>query len=168
MKFPTITGKFIDLDCMVMDDIEIVDIAHSLSRINRYNGHTIKPYSVAEHSCIMFDHMDLTLKKAALLHDAHEAYIGDIVKPVKIKFPALEKLSNRIQNLINEKYQVNTFHHEVVFLDSEITFAEIKQLNPSAWGKIQDPKQEYVTCRIEGWTPTRAQREFLRRWKSVS
>lgn len=66
-----------------------VDIAEGLSRIARFNGHVRSgPYSVAQHSVMGADFLlretgDETLAAAFLLHDAHEAYIGDIATPVK-------------------------------------------------------------------------------------
>lgn len=68
--------------------VDIMDIAHALSLINRFTGHTIRPYSVAEHSllvadiCAMEGQSPIT-QLAALLHDAHEAYTGDMSSPVK-------------------------------------------------------------------------------------
>lgn len=68
--------------------ISLQDIAHSLSLLNRYNGHTIRGYSVAEHSVrvskLCRDRgYDITHIRAALMHDATEAYIGDMPSPLK-------------------------------------------------------------------------------------
>ncbi len=69
-------------------DINIKDIAHALSRICRYNGHTKHHYSVAEHSVrvcsILTDrHLEPMVVRAGLMHDATEAYIGDMPGPLK-------------------------------------------------------------------------------------
>lgn len=66
----------------------ITVIAHSLSHINRFNGHTFRPYSVAEHSLLVCDivaaqGLDCHAQMLALLHDAHEALCGDVAAPVK-------------------------------------------------------------------------------------
>lgn len=63
-------------------------IAHSLSLINRYNGHTLRPYSVAEHSLMVCDiitaaGLDCHAQMLALLHDAHECLCGDVAAPVQ-------------------------------------------------------------------------------------
>jgi len=94
MKSPyivTCTGKNVSLTNPLLEDISTHDIAHSLSRINRFNGHTKgEPYSVAQHSVMVaelvekrYPNEDASLYMAALLHDAHEAYVGDISTPVK-------------------------------------------------------------------------------------
>jgi hypothetical protein len=85
----TVTGRFVDVMNPTPDMISFEDIAWSLSRQARFNGHTISttPYSVAQHSVAVakrverFGHHDLML--AALLHDAAEAYISDIPSPIK-------------------------------------------------------------------------------------
>lgn len=63
-------------------------LAHSLALINRFNGHTIRPYSVAEHGLLVCDivaaqGLDCHAQMLALLHDAHEALCGDVAAPVK-------------------------------------------------------------------------------------
>lgn len=70
------------------DMFEIERIAHSLSQINRFNGHAVRPYSVAEHSLLVLElaermGLDVFGQMAALLHDAHEAFVGDMSTPVK-------------------------------------------------------------------------------------
>lgn len=86
----TITGAMVDLRQFRPADISLLDIAHALACINRFTGHTQRPYSVAEHS-LLVERLMLTrygiscpsARLAALLHDAHEAYIGDISTPFK-------------------------------------------------------------------------------------
>lgn len=87
----TVTGKFVSPLHCTMDDIDIVDIAWALSRISRFAGHTITevPYNVAQHSlfvCEMIEREhpdDKLLQFYGLMHDAAEAYIGDIPSPIK-------------------------------------------------------------------------------------
>jgi 5'-deoxynucleotidase YfbR-like HD superfamily hydrolase len=84
---PTRSGKRVDLRNPDPASIDIEDIAVALSRIPRFNGHTrhFYSYSVAQHSVIVADMLDWDreTRLRGLLHDAHEAYIGDIVTPVK-------------------------------------------------------------------------------------
>lgn len=82
----THSGAMIALANPRPDQIALGDIAHALARIPRFNGHTLRPWSVADHSLLVLDLMpaDTTplILLAALLHDAHEAYLGDITSPV--------------------------------------------------------------------------------------
>jgi hypothetical protein len=98
--------KFNLLDATV-DDIKIADIAHSLACSNRFYGHTFAPYSIAQHSVIC---ADIAKERGVdemslLLHDAAEAYVGDVAKHLKDylgeRYTGLEK---RIARLIADKY----------------------------------------------------------------
>lgn len=82
----TATGRDLFLDCP--DAVCIEDIAAHLARINRFNGATREPYSVAQHSvwvagAIGFYGGDAATQLAGLLHDAPEAYLGDLPTPVQ-------------------------------------------------------------------------------------
>lgn len=68
---------------MRIDDIHIEDIAHALALTNRFTGHTPEPYSVAQHSVIVSSVCPEGCKMWGLLHDAPEAYMADISRPVK-------------------------------------------------------------------------------------
>jgi hypothetical protein len=82
----TRSGMLVPLNQPTKDHIRLGDIAHALARIPRFNGHTVEPWSVADHSRLVArllpDDAPPTLRLAALLHDAHEAYLGDITSPV--------------------------------------------------------------------------------------
>jgi uncharacterized protein len=68
-------------------DIQVTDIAHSLSRTCRYNGHVGFFLSVARHSIWVAEYLedfgDPLLTLTGLLHDSAEAYLGDLVRPLK-------------------------------------------------------------------------------------
>jgi len=81
-KILTFSGKLFDWQHPTVDMICIEDIAHALSLINRYTGHTRLPYSVAEH-CVRASYVTSGDALVNLLHDAAEAYVGDIASPQK-------------------------------------------------------------------------------------
>jgi len=83
-KIRTFTGKYVNPFAMRAADLDIRDIAHSLSIIKRYTGHTPVGYSVAQHSVwVSRQFADRELALAGLLHDAAEAYLNDLASPVK-------------------------------------------------------------------------------------
>lgn len=101
-------GKRLYIDDPDESLILIEDIATSLSRIMRFNGHTRRPYSVAEHS-IWCSYIPEDCKEDALLalmHDAAEAYLGDIVFPLKKRMPVFAELERRFTDVIFRKFGV--------------------------------------------------------------
>lgn len=100
----TFTGKYVNPLDLKPDDIDIVDIAHHLSLICRFNGACMSFYSVAQHSLLVSDLMPNEDKLAALLHDAAEAYISDVTRPVKYSIPDIKKIEDRIIVKILAKY----------------------------------------------------------------
>lgn len=79
----TYTGKLIELGQPDPERIDLRDVSHALARVTRFTGHGDRSLSVAQHSCIVHDLAPVECKRWALLHDAAEAYTGDISSPVK-------------------------------------------------------------------------------------
>lgn len=90
-------------------DVRIADVAAQLSRICRFNGALkkgIQIYSVAQHSCIVADNLPPELQLAGLLHDAAEAYVGDMIKPIKAALPDYCALENRVLEVLSIAFKV--------------------------------------------------------------
>lgn len=100
----THTGKRFDILNPTPEMIDISDIAHALARICRFNGHTHQHYSVAQHSVMVADNVPEHLALEALMHDAAEAYIGDISSPVKWCIPEIKDIERRIEEVIEIKF----------------------------------------------------------------
>lgn len=109
------------------DDIDIHDIAFSLSNQCRFNGHT-KFVSVAEHSISVASRLHSHNQLAGLLHDASEAYLSDIPSPVKAHLPDYAQLERKVQDAINKKFGVDTHTFEVIKADKDATYTEAHYL----------------------------------------
>lgn len=124
----TYTGKrFYPLDPQE-EDIDINDIAHSLSLLNRFTGHTRFPYSVAQH-CISVSHIIVPeFALDGLLHDATEAYVNDLAKPLKLNLPDYQAVEDRIHKVISSKFNVCTTNEHVKEADMVALVTEAQAL----------------------------------------
>ena len=91
------------------NDIDIKDIAHALSLVCRGGGHVIQFYSVAQHSLVCAEEARLRgcserVQMGALLHDGSEAYMSDLVRPVKLQIPQYRTIENRLIDTIWAAY----------------------------------------------------------------
>lgn len=91
------SGIEIDLINPVPEMIDIEDIAKGIAYKGHFAGHTPRYFSIAEHS-IMVSY--ITEDREGLLHDAAEAYIGDMVRPLKIRFLDFKEIENRILDAV--------------------------------------------------------------------
>ena len=100
----TISGrKFWPMDPDIAD-LDLGDITHSLSLICRFGGHVPELYSVGQHSVILARLVPDELKPSALMHDAAEAYLNDLIRPVKHGLKAYCSAENRILRLVARRY----------------------------------------------------------------
>lgn len=134
----TSSGIWVDLSAPQTSDIDIEDIAWSLSNIMRFNGHLSTQISVARHSLEVSRLVPAELQLAALLHDAHETYVGDVVRPVKRYLETrgvnLDDYEGFWQNLIWLKYKcvpVNKEQRQLINDADDLQMArEITSLAP--------------------------------------
>jgi 5'-deoxynucleotidase YfbR-like HD superfamily hydrolase len=154
------SGKVIDLLRPTVDDILLVDISHSLSNICRFGGATIKFYSVAQHSIFVSRLLPPHLALWGLLHDASEAYLGDVTRPLKMylngRYVVLEKLYMRV---ICEKFGLSLEEPpEIKEADTIALVTERRDLlleQSEDWGFHQKPMPEKIypvgPKTAEGW-----------------
>lgn len=109
----TLTGIKLDLLNPTEDMINIHDIAIGLAQKCHYGGQTPMYFSLAMHSILVHDLFNtrerrnfLKLRLVALLHDASEAYMGDMVKPLKSLLPEFERIEHNLTDVIMSKYGV--------------------------------------------------------------
>ena len=138
-------GNQFDPKTSKISHIDINDIAHALSNICRYTGHTRRFYSVAEHSVLTYRlaafHWpnDLEVQWACLLHDATEAYIGDISTPLKQLLPNFNEIEKILAESIADEFNIKTtrdIQRKVKQVDKEALATEAKVL----FSKVDDWK----------------------------
>lgn len=110
----TYSGKYFDLEIMDPDTILIEDIAHSLSLEMRWGNHLSAPYTVAQHSVMVYRMVEKEHRLEALLHDATEAYLGDMPKPFKNLFPEFEKKEKELMAVIFKKFGLKLPLHKSI------------------------------------------------------
>lgn len=103
----TNTGRKFDFNNITKDSIHIPDIIHSLPSLNRFLGHSIRPYSVGEHlinGLVIAEKLGYTpLQKLHwLIHDFTEAYVGDCPTPLKVLIPEFSAIEEEVENAILE------------------------------------------------------------------
>lgn len=113
----TYTGKKIDPMNMTSEDVSIQDIAHALSLTCRGGGHVSYFFSVAQHSINCMKEAKARgwserLQLACLLHDASEAYISDIIRPVKVHLSNYLEIEGSIMNVILERFGLADLNEE--------------------------------------------------------
>lgn len=137
----TATGRRIDLAAPHFTDVDSYDIAWALSQCNRFSGHALRPYSVAEHSLLVADlaeaaGLDAHGQLAALMHDAHEAYCGDMSTPAKAAIGAgwghFERgLEQAVKSAFGLHAAASVHHHLIKHLDLVALATEKRDLMPS-------------------------------------
>ncbi len=122
-------------------------IAHSLANLCRFTGHTMKFYSVAQHCIMVSQVVPPELALQGLLHDASEAFIGDVSKPLKVVFDhlapgVLTDIEEQIHEAIAERFGTDFPHDPAIKVADNIALAtEARDLVPASryWKGMPDP-----------------------------
>lgn len=151
------------------DDVFIEDIAHALSLLCRFGGHCLRFYSVAEHSVLLARAAPAHLKKWALLHDAAEAYIVDVPRPLKPFLTNYKQAEAAVMRAIEFRFGLHLgLPDQVKRLDRAILVDEMQQnMAPSvaSWTSLDglDP----IGVKLQFWTPRQARIEFMREFRNL-
>jgi len=101
---PTYSGRRVHPLDLRPEDIEVIDIGHALGNLCRFNGQCTAFYSVAQHSALVASILPGPLALCGLLHDAAEAYLADIVTPVKRQLRGYAEAENRAWRAIADRF----------------------------------------------------------------
>ena len=134
----TATGITFDILKPTVEMVQIEDIAHALSQMNRFTGHCKFPYPVSQHSCFVSHLVPDEFALWGLLHDASEAYIGDMNRPMKhfsTAGEAYRRVEKHLMNIICDKCELSREEPEAIKeADNWMLYAEKAQLMP---GKME-------------------------------
>lgn len=132
--FQTIKGNPFYLFDPWPEDFDIDEIAHSLAIQNRFNGHTHYPESVALHSVLVAELLKkwdepIEVVRCGLLHDAAEAYVGDVISPLKRKLTDYKPIEANIEEAIAKRFGLPyPFPESVKLADKAMLLVERRAL----------------------------------------
>jgi len=156
----TYTGKKLHYLNPQSGEICIEDIAHALALTCRFGGHCREFYSVAEHSYRVALIVDKKDKMAALLHDAHEAYLHDVPRPIKQDIIGYAEIADRIQKAIHKSFGITMYYPEhLKFADDVLLATEARDIMPTTqdWAYLPTP----LTLKIQPTNWMLAEKVFL-------
>lgn len=155
------------------EDVRLFDIAHALSMKCRYTGHCHQFFSVAQHSVMvsqMLEVMNATVEEQyiGLMHDAQEAYLPDVASPIKGHIPGYREIEKGVEKVIAEVFGFEFPHPKVIKIaDAESFKHEYKLImSPLEWWKGDGPKYDWGV--IEEWDPFMGRERFLQRHRRLN
>lgn len=166
----TRSGNYFDFLTPSQESIVITDIAHALAHICRFNGHTKRFYSVAQHSVLVSEIVPFEHALAALLHDAAEAYVGDVTRPLKQLIPDYKTIEKRVEHAISRKFSIPVVqnpsikHADLVLLATEQR--DLMAAHDDQWALIAGIEPLAMT--IKPMDPDRAYTAFMLRFRELT
>jgi 5'-deoxynucleotidase YfbR-like HD superfamily hydrolase len=150
--------------------IDIEDIAHALSLHCRYGGQIPKHYSVAQHSVLVSQLCDPKDAFWGLMHDAAEAYTGDIISPIKVLLRDYKKIEAYFMNVICDKFGLHRkMPPSVKVADYNAYLLEEDNLRGNNyWPSGIIPGWTATIKPLRFWTPEAAEKAFLRRFRELT
>lgn len=155
------------------EDVTISDISHALGNTCRFGGHCEQFYSVAEHSVLVSEWLEakgesLDVQFQGLMHDASEAYVVDVPRPLKRQLSNYAEIEQKNWVVICEKFGIDVNMAEAVHVaDNEVLMAEKGQLlknPPHTWSLPFTP----ADVKVYGMEPRSATRRFMERFYQLS
>jgi hypothetical protein len=170
------SGRNVNVLDLKDSEIDLHDIAHNLAMQCRWLGSCKYHYSVAQHCCYVAAQMygktrDFARTRKALMHDASEAYLGDVIRPIKEHedFEIYRNAENQVQRLIEKHFHIQLGDDDLLKqIDNETLILEAIQLfNPQHFPPGLEEMSPTWIMNIDQWAPEMAESTFIRCFHDV-
>jgi 5'-deoxynucleotidase YfbR-like HD superfamily hydrolase len=159
-------------DPAAVEEVNLLDIAHALSNSCRFTGHVKAFYSVAQHSVHVSHNVPPEQALAALLHDASEAYLADIARPVKMQMEFYKQAEARLEGVISQAFNLPAppMSAEIKNADNRMLVTEKRDLliRSGDFSKIHTGDVQPYEFTIYPLLPTQAKQLFLLRFAEIT
>jgi len=171
----TVSGRRVNPFDPDPSQIDIGDIARALGNLCRFGGHSRVFYSVAQHSVIVSELVeqrggDVEDVFAALMHDAAEAYLGDMPHPIKHRSPlgaAFKAAEDQLEAVIRERFGIKADVPEIKRVDRALLATERRALSGENWHWPELDGVVPLDLELTAWAPDEAQGAFMERYAEL-
>lgn len=164
------SGAYFDFEDPEASEFTIHDIAHGLSNLCRFTGQCHTFYSVAEHSYHASRIVPEGFAFQALMHDAAEAFIGDVAKPLKTLLPDYAVIEKRVEKAVLARFGLSP-EMSVHVKDADLAMLHLEKIDAlgcatDIWPEIEG--RHPAPVQLHFWTPKEARIMFLERFRVLS
>src|SRR3954453_16679458 len=172
----TVSGRFGNPFDPDPEQLDARDIARGLPNLSRFGGHTRAFYSVAQHSVIVSELVearggDAEDAFAALMHDATEAYLGDMPHPIKHRSPlgaAFKAAEDHLEAAIRDRFAIRADVPEIKRVDRALLATERRAFSTEDWHWPELDGVEPLELELSAWSPDEASAAFARRYAELA
>jgi 5'-nucleotidase len=171
----TVSGRWVNPFDPDPAQLDVGDIARSLANQCRFGGHSRAFYSVAQHSVLVSEAVearrgDVEEVLAALMHDATEAYLGDMPHPLKHRSPlgaVFRAAEEDLERAIRGRFGLRADVPEIKRVDRALLAAERRAFSAEQWPWPELAGVEPLEVELRAWSPDEAAAAFLRRYAEL-